>query len=140
MALCDLDAGSLRITTQVIQRMIDERGMPYRLESSTQRRDLLDSADFVVVAIAIDHRRLWTIDLDIAQRHSLILTTGDPLGQVWDYFGNSLEDVPTPFDGDVLAMTTAMAVSAARLANSDSWPDRTVTVAEFATPERSRDD
>ena len=60
--------------------MIDERGMPYRLESSTQRRELLDGADFVVTAIAIDHRRLWTIDLDIAQRHGLILTTGDTVG------------------------------------------------------------
>ena len=60
--------------------MIDERGMPYKLESSTERRDLLDGADFVITAIAIDHRRLWTIDLDIAARHGLILTTGDTVG------------------------------------------------------------
>ena len=80
LALCDIDADGLRVTTRVIQRMIDERGMPYRLESSTERRDLLDGADYVVTAIAIDHRRLWTIDLDIAQRHGLILPTGDTVG------------------------------------------------------------
>jgi alpha-galactosidase len=80
LALCDLNADGLRVVTDVIQRMIDERGMPYRLESSTDRRDLLDGADFVVTSIAVDHRRLWEIDIDVARRHGLILTTGDTVG------------------------------------------------------------
>ena len=80
VALCDLDADTLNVTTRVIQRMVAERDMPYRIESSTDRRDLLDGADYVIVAIALDHRRLWTIDLEIAEKHGMVLTTGDSVG------------------------------------------------------------
>ena len=80
LALCDIDADGLEITTRVLRRMIDERGMPYRLESSTDRSDLLNGADFVITAIALDHRRLWTIDLDIAEKYGYVLTTGDSVG------------------------------------------------------------
>ena len=80
IALCDVDADTLDITTRVVQRMATERNMPYRIESSTARRDLLDGADYVIIAIALDHRRLWTIDLDIAERSGMVLTTGDTVG------------------------------------------------------------
>ena len=80
VALCDIDADTLGVTTRVVQRMVAERDMPYRIESSTDRRDLLNGADYVIVAIALDHRRLWTIDLDIAEKHGMVLTTGDTVG------------------------------------------------------------
>lgn len=80
VALCDVNADTLDVTTRVVQRMVVERDMPYRIESSTDRRDLLDGADYVIVAIALDHRRLWTIDLDIAEKHGMVLTTGDTVG------------------------------------------------------------
>ena len=80
IAFCDVDADTLDITTRVVQRMATERNMPYRIESSTARRDLLDGADYVIIAIALDHRRLWTIDLDIAERSGMVLTTGDTVG------------------------------------------------------------
>ena len=68
------------------------------------------------------------------------VASGDPLGQVWDYFGNPIEAVVAPFDGVVLTITTAIAVSAPPLANGDSWPGRTVIVAESNIPDRSSDD
>ena len=80
IALCDIDADTLGVTTRVVERMVTERDMPYKIESSADRRDLLPGADYVIVAIALDHRRLWTIDLDIAETHGMVLTTGDTVG------------------------------------------------------------
>ena len=80
IALCDIDADTLGVTTRVVERMVNERDMPYQIESSSDRRDLLRGADYVIVAIALDHRRLWTIDLDIAETHGMVLTTGDTVG------------------------------------------------------------
>jgi predicted deacylase len=85
---------------------------------------------------AVARSALWVPDVTAGSP----VASGDPLGQVWDYFGNPIEDVAAPFDGVVLAITTSMAVSAPPLVNGDSWPGRTVTLAESTTPDRSSDD
>ncbi len=65
-----------------------------------------------------------------------LVSAGEVLGQIWDYFGEPLQDVKSPLDGCVLAVTTSMAVSVAPGPEGDPWFARTVVVAEVGQDDR----
>lgn len=52
IALCDLHEGRLEAVRGYLQKMIDEYKLPTKLEVSTDRRKLLEGADFVLTSIA----------------------------------------------------------------------------------------
>ncbi|NUQ01216.1 MAG: alpha-galactosidase [Armatimonadetes bacterium] len=56
LALTDPHEGRLAATTAFVQKMIDEHDLPTRLESSTDRTEVLADADFVVTSIAVGGR------------------------------------------------------------------------------------
>lgn len=70
------------------------------------------------------HSGLWVPDLSAGAR----VTSGQRLGQVWDWFGTVLEEVRAPFDGCVIKLTTSMAVDATPRPDSDTWFARTLTM------------
>jgi len=53
IALCDTDAEKLARVAHYVQRIIDGHHLPARVESSTDRRALLEGADFVVASISV---------------------------------------------------------------------------------------
>ena len=62
------------------------------------------------------------------------VVAGETLGQVRDCFGEPIEDVNAPFDGFVMALTNALAVSPPDDPDGNPWLGRTVTIAETAPP------
>ena len=66
----------------------------------------------------------WIAEVEAGQR----VEEGQQLGKIWDYFGDTLEEVVAPFSGWIMALNTSVAVDAIARADGDDWYQRTVTV------------
>ena len=53
IALCDIDGERLGLVTRYVRRIIEGHDLPARLSSTTERREALEGADFVVTSIAV---------------------------------------------------------------------------------------
>ena len=98
----------------VVEGVTPERAVPLRVVGPRIWRHLADSSG------------LWVP----ATTPGAQVKAGEALGQIWDYFGDPIEDVTAPFDGCVLAVTTSMAVNTESGPEGDPWFARTVVVAE----------
>ena len=98
----------------VIDGVVTERAVPLRVVGPT------------IWSHAVDSPGLWVP----ATTPGAQVAAGETLGQIWDYFGEPVQEVTAPFDGAVLSVITSMAVSAEPLPDGDPWFARTVAVAE----------
>lgn len=72
LALCDINADGLRVIHQLAEKMNQAWDADVRISSSTERRDLLPDADFVLVSIQVGQREdVWELDWRIPLRHGL---------------------------------------------------------------------
>lgn len=72
LALVDLSEPALQTTARVARRMSDAWGADMTISASTNRRDVLSGADFVIVSIEVSPREeLWRKDWEIPMRHGL---------------------------------------------------------------------
>ncbi|MCA9939512.1 MAG: alpha-glucosidase/alpha-galactosidase [Anaerolineales bacterium] len=72
LSLVDLNEESLNLVTQVARRMNAEWGAEMTIRASTERREVLPGADFVVVSIEVPPREvLWRMDWEIPLKHGL---------------------------------------------------------------------
>jgi alpha-galactosidase len=72
LALVDLDAAALDRAKCVAQRMNETWGAEMSICASTDRCQVLQNADFVVVSIEVPPReKLWRLDWEIPMRHGL---------------------------------------------------------------------
>ncbi|MCG3196972.1 MAG: hypothetical protein HUU16_06240 [Candidatus Omnitrophica bacterium] len=71
LCLVDLNAEGLEKITRLAERASREWGSNFRIESGTERKDLLPDADFVILSIAIDREKCWRQDFEIAKRHGI---------------------------------------------------------------------
>ena len=116
------------------------------LEDLLRVLDALDVIDGVVTNRAVPLRvvgpTIWSHVVDSeglwvpATTPGAQVAAGETLGQIWDYFGEPVQEVTAPFDGAVLSVTTSMAVSAEPAPDGDPWFARTVMVAEAGHDDR----
>lgn len=72
LALCDINAATLETMHHLAERMNDEWDAGVSVRASTQRRDLLPGADFVIVCIQVGPREVvWRQDWEIPLRHGV---------------------------------------------------------------------
>lgn len=72
LGLVDLDEVSLGRVQQVAERMNESWGAEATICASTERREVLEGADFVVVSIEVPPReKLWRLDWEIPVKHGL---------------------------------------------------------------------
>ncbi|MCA9935511.1 MAG: hypothetical protein H6662_13185 [Ardenticatenaceae bacterium] len=72
LSLVDLDKEALGNVTRVAERMSDAWGAEMITRASTERRDLLPGANFVIVSIEVPPREeLWRMDWEIPIKHGL---------------------------------------------------------------------
>lgn len=72
LALCDIDGEGLRVIHQLAEKMNRAWQADIRVSSSSERRDLLPDADFVLVSIQVGQREdVWELDWRIPLRHGL---------------------------------------------------------------------
>ena len=80
VALCDIDPEGLEITTKLARRMVAESKSDIEVISSTDRREILPGADYVIQTIAIGGRTAWEHDLNIPMKYGIVQPVGDSVG------------------------------------------------------------
>jgi len=96
LSLVDLDACVLDRMTTVANKMNDAAGRPFRIEASTDRRDVLAGADFVVTSPAIKREELWRKDWEIIHGAGIKMTYGENGGP--GSLSHTLRNVPMMLD------------------------------------------
>jgi alpha-galactosidase len=77
LVLHDIDAGRLGAMAGLTGRMNDEAGAGLEIESTVDRAEALDGADYVVVSIAVERMRRWRMDWEIPYRNGIRQVIGE---------------------------------------------------------------
>lgn len=78
--LVDLDPDAAETMARVGRRIAADAGSAMRVSATTDRRDALPGAAFVVTTIAVGSADGWRADLDVPARHGVRQTVGDTVG------------------------------------------------------------
>ncbi len=80
IALMDIDAGRLELARALVQRMVDERGLPARVEATLDRREALRGAAYVITTIQVGGLEAYVHDIEIPLKFGVSQCVGDTLG------------------------------------------------------------
>lgn len=79
-ALMDIDPASLGRTERLARQLVDAHALPARIEPTTDRKEALRGAGFVVVCFQVGGRDAYAVDMEIPRRYGVDQTVGDTLG------------------------------------------------------------
>jgi len=71
IAFVDVNRERLEIYTRLAKRVTDAAGVRYKIESTTDRRDVLDGAEYVVETFAVGRNETWQQDFQIPLKHGV---------------------------------------------------------------------
>jgi alpha-galactosidase len=77
VGLVDIDERALGVAEGLTRRMVEARDASVTISASTDRRDVLPGADFVVTTIGVGGRRAWEADVFIPRKHGVFQPVGD---------------------------------------------------------------
>ena len=77
LALVDTDTDTLRAIERLVRKMIAAKNVDIEVEASTERRDVLPDADYVVCTIGVGGRRAWEQDVLIPRKYGVNQPVGD---------------------------------------------------------------
>jgi alpha-galactosidase len=80
VTLMDVDERRLSVMQRLGEKLIDGESSALRVESTTDQRESLVGADFVIAAISVGGFDAWELDLEIPGRHGLVMHVGDSVG------------------------------------------------------------
>jgi len=80
IALMDINEERLELITGLAKRLVEENKWPASVTSTTNRREALDGADYVIVMIQVGGLDAYKIDVEIPRRFGIDQTVGDTLG------------------------------------------------------------
>jgi len=80
VALVDIDAGRLDMITRWAKKLIEQEKLPAKIESSTDRREVLKGADFIVITIRVGGLEAFELDVSIPRKYGVKQAVGDTLG------------------------------------------------------------
>lgn len=80
LALMDIDGETLAITRQFVQRLIREQGLGATVTATTDRREAIAGADYVITAIDVGGQPLRMEDWKIPAQYGVYQTVADTLG------------------------------------------------------------
>lgn len=80
IGLVDIDPETLELTEKTANRIIKDSGLDLNIQASTNRRDVLQDADYVTVTISVGGDDAWRNDLQIPAKYGWIQSTGDTAG------------------------------------------------------------
>lgn len=79
LALVDIDPVTLDAVDRLVRKMMDFKGVHFPIISTTNRREALPGADFVVTTIAVGGRRGWELDVQVPRKHGVFQPVGDTM-------------------------------------------------------------
>jgi alpha-galactosidase len=80
ITLMDIDAQRLAQARDLVQALIDARKLAARVEATTDRREAVRGADYVITTFQQGGLDAYALDIDIPQRYGVEQCVGDTLG------------------------------------------------------------
>lgn len=77
LALVDIDPVTLEAVDKLVRKMLVAKNAEIPVTSTTDRRDVLVGADFVVTTIAVGGRPGWQQDIEIPRKYGIYQPVGD---------------------------------------------------------------
>lgn len=96
LVLVDTNEEHLELQYRLAQRLNEESGAGLLIQRTTDRREALPGADFVICSIAIRRHELWKLDWEIPLRHGLEQVLGENGGP--GGLSHTLRNVPLILD------------------------------------------
>ena len=96
LVLMDIDAARLEQVRQAVQHLIDRRQVPARLLATTDRREAVTGADYVITTFQQGGLDAYQLDIEIPQRYGVEQCVGDTLGPGGIF--RSLRTIPVLLD------------------------------------------
>lgn len=79
-ALMDVDLARAERTAGAARELVEHHRFPTRIETTTDRRQALDGADYVIVTFQVGGIDAYRQDVEIPRRYGIDQTVGDTLG------------------------------------------------------------
>lgn len=96
LALMDIDGERLDMIAALSRKLIAQEKLPARVEPTTDRRQALDGADYVIVSIQVGGVDVFQHDIHIPRQYGVDQTVGDTIGPGGVFRG--LRTVPVLLD------------------------------------------
>ena len=96
LSLVDINRENLDRMERVARRMNDQVGGCYKIETTTDRREALPGAGFVVNSVVIERNRLWKLDFEVPKKYGIRHTLGENGGPGGLFF--TLRTIPLIMD------------------------------------------
>ena len=96
VAFMDLSAHNLQLVTDLCQRDIHENGLDIAIQATTDRREALKGAKYVVICVRVGGLEAFKLDVDIPLRYGVDQCVGDTLCAGGIMYGQ--RDIPVMLD------------------------------------------
>ena len=96
ITLMDIDTERLSLIKSFAEKLVGQYGFETRIESTTDRREALQGADYVIVTIRVGGDEASNLDLEIPARYGIKQGVGDTIGPGGIFYG--LRHVPVLLD------------------------------------------
>ncbi|PSW11390.1 alpha-galactosidase [Photobacterium sanctipauli] len=80
LTLMDIKPDVLSRSGRVVAKMVEQANLPVTVTLSTDQREALQGADFVINAIQVGGLEPWRLDMDIPAKYGVIQEVGDTMG------------------------------------------------------------
>lgn len=77
LSLVDINRENLDRMEALARRLNDQAGGCYKIEATTDRREVLPGAGFVVNSVVIERNRLWKLDFEVPKKYGIRHTLGE---------------------------------------------------------------
>ena len=77
LGLVDIDPAALDVAEKLSRMLIDTKGADIVVSASTDRRDVLPDAHYVLTTIGVGGRRAWEQDVFIPRKYGIFQPVGD---------------------------------------------------------------
>jgi alpha-galactosidase len=71
IALMDPDPSGLELTSAIASKIVEQYHFPAKIESTTNRREALEDADYVVISFRVGGREATRLDLEIPAKYGV---------------------------------------------------------------------
>lgn len=80
IALMDIDPERLKQARDIVQAIVDQRGLQARVEATLDRREAVQDADYVITTFQQGGLDAYKLDIEIPQKYGVEQCVGDTLG------------------------------------------------------------
>lgn len=80
ITLMDIDEHRLNVMGNLSRRIVEREKSDLKVETTTNQRESLVDADFVITTIAVGGNDAWEADIEIPARYGVYLPVGDSVG------------------------------------------------------------